>query len=129
MFGVTRGCLLSPFIFILVVDYIYRQIYGYGIWIVGKLLQDVDFADDVGFIKADKQKLWGFLKKAEQYGLHIKAPKTKAKSISSSPMGIELGGEDIEKVPDFKYLGTSVASSQRIISETSTGLDINRIFA
>ena len=91
IFGVRRGFILSPLLCIRVVGYIIRKINGYGIWIAIKLLQDVDFADCVGFIKADKQKLQEFLEKlvekAEQYGLHIKAPKTKAMSISSSPIG------------------------------------------
>ncbi|XP_065557858.1 uncharacterized protein LOC136025795 [Artemia franciscana] len=118
-------------LFVLVVDYVFRQINGHGIRIAGKLLQDVDFADDVGLIEADKQKLQEFLnklaEKAEYFGLHINAPKTKAMSISSSPMGIQLGGEDIEQVTDFKYLGSTVTSSGDSEKELCTRISFQRL--
>ncbi|XP_065557713.1 uncharacterized protein LOC136025660 [Artemia franciscana] len=107
MSGVRQGCVLSPLLFILVVDYIFRQINGHGILIAGKLLQDVNIADDVGLIEADKHKLQVFLKKAEekaeQFRQHINPPKTKAMSVCSSPLEIQLGREGIKQVKEFEF--------------------------
>jgi len=84
MTGVKRGCVLPPFLFVLVVDNIFRQINGHGIRIAGKLLQNVDFVNHVGLMEVDNQNLQKFQsklpKKAEQFKLHINAPRTKAMS-------------------------------------------------
>ena len=62
---VKRGCVLLPFLFFLVVDYIFRQINGHRTRIAGKLLQDVDFVNHVGeaYLQFDNQNLQKFLSK------------------------------------------------------------------
>ena len=49
--GVRQGCILSPFLFIIVIDYIMRRTTDkpeYGIvWQKQNRLTDLDFADDI----------------------------------------------------------------------------------
>ena len=49
--------------------------------------------------------------KAELFGLYMNHPQTKAMSISSPFMGIQLGDKDIEQAMEFKYLGCTIISS------------------
>jgi len=53
--GVRQGCILSPFVFLIVVDFLMRKTvdgHDYGImWGTGKLA-DLDFADDIALISA-----------------------------------------------------------------------------
>jgi len=52
--GVRQGCILSPFLFIIVIDYIMRKAMdqpGLGIgWKDDKRLTDFDFADDIALV-------------------------------------------------------------------------------
>jgi len=52
--GVKQGCILSPFLFIIVIDYIMRKAMdqpelGIG-WKDDKWLTDLDFADDIALV-------------------------------------------------------------------------------
>ena len=52
--GVRQGCILSPFLFIIVIDYIMRRTTDkpeYGIvWQKQNRLTDLDFADDIAIL-------------------------------------------------------------------------------
>ena len=47
MSGVKQGCVLSPFLFVIVMDYILWQSSGCGVKISSQQISDMDFADDV----------------------------------------------------------------------------------
>ena len=77
--GVHRGCLLSPTIFLPVVDWIMKQATSdkkTGIqWTFTKQLEDLDFADDISLLSHRHQdaqeKLSRLAKEAEKTGLNI----------------------------------------------------------
>ena len=57
MSGVKQGCVLSPFLFVIVMDYILRQSSGCGVKISSRQISDLDFADDVVLLEEAKQRL------------------------------------------------------------------------
>jgi len=113
--GVRQGCLLSPFLFLLAIDYIMKtSVHGKtGIqWTISKQLEDLDFADDVALFSTTRSQM---LKKTEEIasnseklGLKINIPKTKILCVNTPKEPIPLKGEIIENVDSFCYLGSIV---------------------
>ena len=63
MTRVKQGCVLSPLLFILVVDYILSNCEGYGIDIGEPArLGELDFADDISLLETCKLRLQTFIK-------------------------------------------------------------------
>ena len=59
--GVRQGCLLSPMIFIMVVDWIMREVESHGKtgiqWTLATQLHDLDFADDICLLSQNLQHM------------------------------------------------------------------------
>ncbi|XP_065565736.1 putative ankyrin repeat protein RF_0381 [Artemia franciscana] len=72
MSGVKQG---SPFLFVIVMDYILRQSSGIGVKISSRQISDLDFADDVFLLEEAKLRLQLLLdaidEKAEKMGLAV----------------------------------------------------------
>ena len=115
--GVKQGCVMSGFLFLLVVDWIMSQAVkdkNTGIrWNMMEQLEDLDFADDIALLasnwnqlrrKLDRIKLYG-----DQTGLRINIGKTKSMCINpTNNRTFSIDGEDIEEVNGFTYLGSDV---------------------
>ena len=89
MSGVKQGCILSPFLFALVPDFILANCTGFGIQIgEGKQLADLDFADDIALMESNKTKLQDLLdtirENAGRHGLKINTEKTKIMATTNS---------------------------------------------
>ena len=117
--GVRQGCLLSPMIFIMVVDWIMREVVSQGKtgiqWTRKTQLHDLDFADDIFLLSQNLQHMQIKTKHlalaAEKTGLRISKEKTKVMRANSKRLEkIKLRDEELEDVRIFTYLG-SVATS------------------
>lgn len=115
--GVRQGCLLSPILFLIVLD----DILGTAIdgidrgicWKFDEQLGDLDFADDICLLAtkhSDMQnKLQDLKAESEKCGLKINIKKTKAMKINSTAdSNFKIGTEDIELVENFTYLGSVI---------------------
>ena len=89
--GVRQGCLLSPTIFLMVVDWVMnlstaekRRVIQ---WTFMKQLEDLDFADDISLLSHKQQDAQGKLRRvaeeAGKIGLQINIAKTEAMSINN----------------------------------------------
>ncbi|CAH8536943.1 unnamed protein product, partial [Schistosoma margrebowiei] len=115
--GVRQGCLLSPFLFLLVVDWIMKTSTSegkHGIqWTARNQLDDLDFADDLALLSRTHEQMQ--MKTASvtavsaSVGLSIHKGKTKVlkfKAENNNP--ITLDGETLENVESFTYLGSII---------------------
>lgn len=115
--GVRQGCVLSPLLFITVLDETLREAAttSNGIWWnPTRKLGDLDFADDIALLtntQADLQKMTDNLSAAAQRrGLRINISKTKALRINTTnTKPIQIGTHNIEDVAEFCYLGSVMA--------------------
>nr|KAG5699610.1 hypothetical protein BaRGS_000726 [Batillaria attramentaria] len=116
--GVRQGCILSPTIFLMVVDWVMRQATDgkrTGIqWTFSKQLEDLDFADDIALLSHKQQdaqeKLNRVAEEAEKTGLKINISKTEVMRVNHKQHDpIQLHQEDIKEVDKFIYLGSAVS--------------------
>ena len=146
--GVRQGCLLSPTIFLMVVDWVMRQSTAgqrTGIqWTFKKQLEDLDFADDISLLSHKQQdaqeKLCWLAAEAEKTALQINTGKTEAMRVNNKQDDpLRLHQENIKEVDKFVYLGSVVSKdrgdrrryqvptkqSQTCLQHLETNLEIN----
>ena len=82
--GVRQGCVLSPFLFLIVIDFLMRRTVDgrdYGITWGTRKLTDLDFADDIALISDSPVTLQDMTTElhgnAAKVGLWISAEKTR----------------------------------------------------
>ena len=115
--GVKQGCLLSPFLFIIAMDWIMRRTTdrkNNGIqWTLMKQLDDLDFADDLAILSHNARQMQEktniLVNTSYKVGLKINRSKTKLMKINTNnDTPILLEGESLEEVDEFIYLGSTV---------------------
>lgn len=115
--GVKQGCILSPTLFLLLLDSVLEKTNTEaqnGIqWNISEKLNDIDYADDICLMAHRFNDIEDKLKKlsvnAMKFGLKINLKKTKLMRIgTSSTTPLKLENVVIEDVESFNYLGSVI---------------------
>ena len=118
--GVKQGCLLSPFIFLMAIDWIMKtstENSKTGIcWTFKEHLEDLDYADDIGLLSHRYQDAQNKLNRvsieAGKIGLKINVNKTEVMKINNKQTTpIQLEGNSIKVTDKFSYLGSIVSET------------------
>ena len=127
--GVRQGCLLSPLLFLLTIDWIMKattENKRNGIqWTLWSQLEDLDFADDLALLSHSHQqmqdKTQDLARISQSTGLIIHPGKTKVLKINiNRDEGIRINDKTIEEVDSFTYLGSIIDSKGGVEADVKT---------
>jgi hypothetical protein len=134
--GVRQGCILSPILFILVIDWVMKKTTedkkrGLQLGILGHL-EDLDFADDLALISETIKHLQAktdrLVKYAGQVGLFVNVKKTEIMNIPTNPdQTITINGEQLKQSNKFTYLGSVISSENGSKADIKTRIDKARV--
>jgi len=139
--GVRQGCVLSPSLFNIYTDHIFREIETDGdeermpgIVVGGHNINNLRYADDTVLLadcEEDLQSLVTVIKEeSRKYGLEINKKKTKTMVISKATkapeVDIEIEGEKLEQVNSFTYLGQLITEDGRSETEIKRRIGISK---
>ena len=103
--GLPQGSALSPFLFIMLVDTIYKDLRNELPW-------ELLYADDLAIFDVTstytQNRLESWQKVLTDNGLKINVAKTEHLSTRENPLPIELNGEELNNVDHFRYLGSVI---------------------
>lgn len=120
--GVKQGDILSPLLFLIVLDYVLRQVQNKqrGIhWNTFQRLDDLDYADDIAFMTHTLKEMREICERlkifAADVGLKVNVAKTKIMVInpprttrSQESGSLIYDGTVVEEVESFQYLGSII---------------------
>ena len=125
--GLKQGCPLSCLLFNLTLEWVMRQTPSEGDEVRmtnGVSCDRLAYADDVdllgeGFVGRDRQ-MRNFRMAAERVGLEVNESKTKVMKVSRDERDeevVNVGGFVLEVVNEFKYLGSTITSTNEVKDE------------
>ncbi|KAK3523485.1 hypothetical protein QTP86_033979, partial [Hemibagrus guttatus] len=122
--GLRQGCPLSPVLFIVFMDRISRRSQGLeGVRFGDHRISSLIFADDVVLLASsglDLQHALGrFAAECEAAGMRVSTSKSEAMVLDRKKMActLQVGGEVLPQVEEFKYLGVLFTSEGRMDRE------------
>ena len=133
--GVRQGCVLSPNLYNLYTEKIFREIEGMpGVVIGGVNMNNLRYADDTGLLATDSVKLQNLIntvnERGKDYGMSINIKKTKVMVVTKKKVTpnakITIEGRAIEQVKKFIYLGHLITDNGKCDSEIKRRIEIAR---
>lgn len=116
--GVRQGCIMSPLLFNLYSEYIFREaldkIEG-GVKVNGVNVNNLRYADDTVLLASSPEELQLLVDRVtnmcDEYGLKLNTKKTKLMTVSKHPINptaITAYGVALEQVDNVTYLGSNI---------------------
>ncbi|KAK3543698.1 hypothetical protein QTP70_027205 [Hemibagrus guttatus] len=126
--GLHQGSALSPFLFAIVMDQLSEEVRQESPW-------TMMFADDIVICSESREQVeenlerWRFV--LERRGMKVSRSKTEYVCVNEREGSgtLRLQGEEVKKVQEFKYLGSTVQSNgecgKEITIQRDSGLDVS----
>jgi len=129
--GVRQGCLLSPCLFNIFLEQIMMDaLEGFEgtVSIGGRKICNLRFADDIDLLAGSREELSDLTTRlddmAKGYGMEISTEKSKTMTMGSASdvpsQEVSMGGELLEEVDHFKYLGATITADGKSEKEIRT---------
>lgn len=134
--GVRQGCLLSPMCFNFYSEAVMRESVEeqptIGVNVSGRNINNLRFADDIALIATSPEGLQELLDSTDstssEYQLEISTKKTKVMAVAKEPTQVTATcrGEQLQQVPRFKYLGSTLEQTASCSHEINIRLGAAR---
>ena len=132
--GVRQGCVLSPSLFNLYTENIFREVDDLpGIRICGEIINNLRYADDTVLIAESEEELQKLIDAVKEqslvYGLKMNKKKTKTMIVRRNELEdcrvhIVVDGVTLEQVKKYTYLGQVVTEDGRCVVEIKRRIQI-----